>query len=300
MLLRISLEAQKVPGKGRELSTIYDLAWKKIAEFFDDEVGLNEWTFPLDEPGVLEKARGIFERLFPDHGKPIYEVLCATDIEPEDLDRAGFSVFGMFGDDASGLDAQDTAEVGDWLQSEVRCAGCGNRYQDPSYKLTVRGRRLPANKRLFTFYGELSIFCRPQFVSSYERSGLTGIEFQQIPAERTEGIELYRLILAPHKWKGREGVCEICGMKTNVRNIEFFNLPEQYEFDFQTVLAFSRHYFVFSRKAVEFLQGESHTRFRHCEIPILPDYLVDRIYPEKRIFRNGEGPTRVLCFRCHV
>lgn len=253
-----------------------------------------EWYVSPADAGLLRDVRECIERLLPERCKPCYEIVTLSDFMDE-YGSASHFMFPYIGDDASGCDDCDSAEVGYHVDSLVKCPDCGNEHQSLAYPLRVRGRRLPKSKELFTFYGELSVFCRESFVQKASDCGLTGLEFPQIPLERTEGTPLFRVKPHLHRWQDRSGVCEGCGMKTNVRGVQMFNLPEEYGFDVQVARLFDGHLYVLSRKALECISGACHITFeKTCFGPIRPGYMAGLLRPEDKVFRFGEAPTRVV------
>ena len=292
--LRLSLESKSVRGRHNELYQACEAAWKEIARFYPDPEAQETWTFGLDDREAIQRATDIYNRFTPDFAKPIYQVLVAPGLSPEIIDSSDFFVVGIIGDDASGLHAYESAEVGDWRQNVYECLSCGNSCQDPNFEFGILGKKLPKTKVLFSFFSKVSVFCRPEFVELYEAEQLTGLTFNPIDRGRTDGVELFKVNFHPHQWRDSDGVCEDCGMKTNVRSFQFFNLLEEYPFDFQVVTVYRDHVFVVSKRAAEFLRTCSHFEFEYCRCPILPGFMIDELYPEPKIFAHSEYPTQAL------
>ena len=294
MRIRISIEAQHVPGKGRELDEAYQNAWDEISAFVSDREALRSWTLPFEDAATIKKAKSVFEIHIPKYAKPIFEYLCIDDLTAEDFLSASFLIFGIVGDDASGLDIIDSSNIRDFQYRQEKCSECGNFKIQHNPDIRIDARKSPQNKVLFSFVGALSVFCRREFVELYEESGLSGLSFQKLSIFKSDADELFFVKFRSHNWNDRVGVCDVCSMKTNVRGVQFFNLRETYFFDFQYVKVFDRVYFVISKQAVEFLGRLSHTEMRFSHGVVWPGLFENLIRPENRRFSFGECPTQVL------
>lgn len=246
-----------------------------------------EWLFDIDDRDTIRRARGHVEQAIPKDLHPPFERLAIDDVS--DSDSEEFFVFDVIGDDASNAEKTHHAD------STRKCEQCGNEYQDPAFVPVFDDRRIPKKSILVSFYGDLKILCRPSFVDLYAESGLTGLSFQRAEASR-DANPLHHVAVAQHSWIDKAGVCDTCGMKTNVMAPAFFNLDETYRYDIQYVLLYDTCQFVLSSKAIRFL--DQHTEIgqsmEFAAAPIKPGYRQDTIYPEDRLFRAGTWPTKVL------
>lgn len=292
----VSIEACRSAESAVLRRESYQRAWKRVEGLSFDRISSNPSAVPVDRPDLVAQIRAIFDEEFEADMKPLYEVLIVPRPELPDLERAAFIIFGLLGDDASGSDAVDTAEGPGYREYSTTCSHCGNSYVDQPKELNIRGRRLPSGQQFFSFFSEMSLFCRPSFKTLIKQKGLTGLEFKPISPRLTDGIDLLLVRPIQHNWSSGPSVCMSCGMKTNIRYIEFFNCYEDYRFDFQYVRVFGGHFFVLSQRAIDCVSQVSHTKIQDARIPVAPGELAQWIAPPEKFYGHGNYPTRVLSY----
>lgn len=174
----------------------------------------------------------------------------------------------------------------------LKCDDCGNRYIDETFASPVVSKRLRTGA-LIGLDGVLKLLATKQFHSDYQKAGLSGLTFSW-----DDSVGRFRVRVEKHIWKQTAGVCATCGMKTNICKAWFFNLKEDYRFDFQFLRMHDDGHktpptpVVVSRRAREFfltLQGTVAKDLSYA-IPIVPGLRSDKLSPASGMFQNGETP----------
>lgn len=296
MRLFIAFDARYKRGEWGEVRGMFERAWSRIKRFEFERCPEDDTAVPVEEIEIVRDVRSIFNEEFSDRFKPHFEVLIVSDVDICDLKDSSHLILAIIGDNVTGLDNQDSAIDQSQQSAEMHCSACGNLLTVMDEETKIRGDRLPKDKSLFSFARGSALFCRPGFVEAFQKSGMTGLSFVSLPRKSSFGAELYKIIPELHIWKDKSGVCVECYMKTNVRHWQFFNLCEDYRFDFQIARVFTGHVFVVSHRALALLSQVSHTTIHDVRAPIMQGYLIDLVTPENRMFVNGDYPTRVVTY----
>jgi hypothetical protein len=213
--------------------------------------------------------------------------------------------------DPVNFDWRVTTHIGDWkILSDkhkhnglkIKCSDCGNWMLNPDFQTQFNPKSLWKKKAVFSLNSANFYLAREWFVEEFNQQGFTGVTFDYF----LEGY--YRMEIADHVWNNRSGVCPTCGMKTNVIRESYFNLPEKYLYDIQRLQynfngndlgntsGLMDQRIVLSSRAMNFL-------YKHCDpfcnplgavIPIMPGHLSDIIWPEDKMFTDGDYPDSVL------
>lgn len=211
----------------------------------------------------------------------------------------------------------DTFEAADWFSRQsfgelilprrydipnaVTCPQCGNPTFDCNFFYSRSNWKAP-RKAIFNVGDEFLPICTSEFIEKYEQQKFTGLTF--IPIDDV----YYRVSVAEHQWQERSGVCTHCNMKTNVIPCAFFNLKEEYLYDFQFIRVNTHSYravlpsFIFSRRAYKFLienyhkpelKPNSSLPWTYITQPVIPGYMSDLVYPKPRMYYNGSYPMDI-------
>lgn len=252
------------------------------------------WQFlPEDTQGIRAAMNFLDSHFDPkkDHHRCKFNAVCGKmeGFEARDFSRLSFC---MVADRLIGAD-----KTRPW-DARKTCPSCGNINVDPDFLPKVNLGKMPKKSQFFSLDGNLKLFCREKFIRDYHEAGLTGLSFSPFYGD------LFRVRIALHSWADRSGVCDECGMKTNVAGTNMFNLPENYPFDFQVArvnsvyvspdpgpLATPSTFFVLSPVAMDLVRNYAEVagQMKYC-LPILPGYMADKIHPPDKLFRNGETP----------
>ena len=184
---------------------------------------------------------------------------------------------------------------------KIKCSDCGNWSLNPDFQTQFNPKTLWKKTPVYSLNSANFYLTRHSFIREFERQGFTGVTFKLFTEEYS------RMEIVQHEWNDRSGVCRTCGMKTNVIREAYFNLPEKYLYDFQRLqyninaidwAGDSGMYdqrIVMSSRSANFLHKYSKILCNPAEgIPILPGYLSDIIWPEDRMFTDGDYPDSVL------
>jgi len=262
-----------------------------------------DYEFAVTDLALIDAAKKVYDSLLPTANRPCYEQLVMTSQHKKDPKQ--YSSFGYSYDELKSCNHLGFAWLGRLVGeteletsvadepggATVCCHGCGNPRENVGRRVRLK-RKLVGKQHLLSL-PSTRLICGDVFRHSCLDAGLTGLTFEPLAAGATRSA-WYWVEVVQHKWQDESGVCPHCGMKTNVRSPAYFNLPEQYQHDFQRVLLFDEFNLVLSSRAVEFMSSLGLTSLKNVYVPILPGFHADIIAPEDRVFRNGDYPTRVL------
>jgi hypothetical protein len=185
---------------------------------------------------------------------------------------------------------------------KIQCSDCGNLYLNPNFETEFKMKKSLQKESVFAINAPHFNIARADFVENFKQQNFTGVTFEPF----FDGY--YKMNIVQHQWNDRSGVCAVCGMKTNVIRTAFFNLYEEYLYDFQSVLTNCISddsgdsinldaQVVMSSRAMRFM-------YQYCDpfsnpvgetiTPIMSGYLSDVIWPEDCMFYNGDYPLSVL------
>jgi len=272
----------------------------ELAKLYDRDLRGGSWAFdPEDRSNVLHAMAFLEKNRLLD--EPPYYMLVWF-VGMEDVETANLRAYPHleFATIATRIVSRKTRMPGEW-HDVVTCPDCGNEYADPKYEVPF-GMWKPKKKySLFAVDVSQNLYAHKRHIAIHEEAGLTGLSF-----EETDVKDLYRVRIAPHKWQDREGLCETCGMKTNVVGGSHFNAQEKYLYDYQYIIDNQpredpQPTFILSQKAFWFtvdmlgLNLEHHKEFGvPIASPIMPGHLSHLIAAPKGMYRNGQYPTSFL------
>lgn len=296
MDIKITLDFYGPPFGDWEGGTLIEKAEEILYRRHPDVPEKERWRFSPTDTKLIQEAKDALRSVLPPESGGVTERVVPSNIDPAVIDKVDWFLVVRFADDAS------NGEITHHTDSIITCPICGNQYQDPRFVPALRAARLPARPKLMTFYGFHKLFCRPKFIDLYKNSGLTGLTFVDWGETDKHKVPLSLIYVKQHKWQDRTGVCDKCEMKTNATSrCGLFNVHEKFQYDIQYLSTFDEggEIFVLSRAAMKFF--EKYSGYMKCVLeepvaitPIIPGYLEDLVWPEPRLFANGEKPVSML------
>ena len=277
----------KVVVTGPTLRRLYE---QLTEEYYGEEEPEEPWLFDPVNASEVARAREFIDSHYSADvdAVPSYETLSIEGLaenEPEDFPH--LLPLGL-------ADKEVRADQTRARDAIVTCPACGNRFVDPEFAPVFDERRLP-KKALFSLDGALKLFARSRFVRDFGDLGLTGLAFEDC------GVDLYRVHVECHKWGDTTGVCDRCGMKTNVQGAACFNLREEYLYDFQYMRlnpGVTPHLllFVVTPRAMRLMQEytEAFGEITYCFGAAVPGMMEELIWPQDKLYTNGEMPETVF------
>lgn len=270
-----------------------------VREWYGPSYADEPWVFSPDDYNSILMAKKFLDGKF-DITKDWHK--CALTLiirgleahDPEEFYRLSFTRI------ADTLMGSDRTRPWD---ARKRCKSCGNMYVDQNYEPLVNISKMPKKAPFFSLDGNLKLFAHDKFINDYNRLGLTGLTFSPFHED------LFRVNVKMHVWSSQSGVCELCGMKTNVTRSAFFNLMEDYKYDFQFIrinpgyvtphegpYATPMVFFILSPKAAKLIRSYAKAagKMDYCIAPIIPGYMADKFYPQDCLFKNGNFPMTVF------
>jgi len=260
-------------------------------EWYEDPDQDGAWRFePYDRKRICEARNLVQQHYSPElDGVAPYEGVLiegAGEHTPEDFDHL---LIVMLADIIVAPD-----KTGPW-DAVATCPACKNTYVDPGFKGAYTERKMPKKKAWFSLRGDLKLFARSPFIEDYKDLGLTGLDFTEC------GNGLFRVNVECHRWTDPSGVCEHCGMKTNVVSTSCFNLEEDYRYDFQFLRMNpgerqNHVLFVVTPAAMSLVRkyATAAGEMKYCLSGIVPGMMKDLIWPQDKLYTNGEIPETVF------
>ncbi len=288
--IKCSLDIESSTLNWKSVLDIYNSVGVKLFEDYDPEGDVVEfWDFDVNDYHKLCKVKKEILKIAPD---VIVKEMVRPDVcKVSKYDSRHYICYRF-------ANIVANAEITHHTDSEVVCQACGNYHQDQDFIPKINLAKLQSKPILMDFYGTLKVFCRPRFIENYKQSGLTGLSFADWGISDKKGLPLAQVRPQKHIWQDRTGVCDECEMKTNITSIlGVFNTHEIFKYDFQYVSVNDREGegFILSKRALEFCAKFTRDSVDdYLTYPVIPGYMEDKIWPEPKMFTNGEAPLFML------
>lgn len=272
-------------------STLRRLLRRLTEEWCEGQPKKGAWLFEPSDRETIYRARRLVEQYYsPDVDEfPPYEMVVVQGMAKHKVEDFSHLLPVILADKT--VEADKTRP---W-DAVVRCPTCGNPYVDPTFEGRYEIRSLPRKMAWFSLDGDLKLFARTPFMEEYISLGLTGLHFTP------KGDGVFHVGVKQHVWADQSGVCDHCGIKTNVVSTGCFNLEEDYRYDFQYLRvnpAEKPHkaLFVVTPHGMTLLRKYSTAagETEYCFAGIVPGMMKDLIWPQDKLFTNGAVPVTVL------
>lgn len=278
----------------RKVYAVLDTLGAILFDGYDPDNKIQFWHVPLGHEAEVER---VIEALrVSEFAMQTRELVVVDDVRPPDVLDREWNYLLSLGEPVGG------AEVSKHEHGVERCRRCGQLYDSNDVVPEINVKLLRnRSAKLMHFYHVHKVFCRPSFVEAWEKASLTGLSFEPWGVKDRQGRPLSLVRTAKHDWQDRTGVCEMCGMKTNVTTVDAcFNVNEQFKYDFQFLRTFNGTAFVISQAAFEFMETvEPITNVWDEDsalgiYPIVPGMHEELIRPEPKLFMYPEVPMRMI------